>query len=213
VNARAVAMGGGAAAFVFLALPGCAAVGDYFAARVRDTVDIAPVSVAQGAGLLARVRVTNWFDFGIGRASSSRAGWRRRGPSAETRWDERVHGGLVPWLGEEGWEFGWHEETKAIPFVYSLTDYERSDGETRQAGTLFTVIPYREQASLASPRTEVGSAYDVEAEVFLGIVGIRVAISPTQLFDWFVGWFGFDPLGDDGVGRVDGGVPCESPSD
>jgi len=196
-----------------LPLASCASFGNYLAARVRDTVDVVPVSVAQGAGLLARIRVTNWFDFGIGRASSSRAGWRRRGPSAETRWDERVHGGLVPWLGEEGWEFGWHEETKAIPFLYSLTEYERSDGETRQAGTLFTVTPYREQASLASPRTEVGSAFDVEAEVFLGIVGIRVAISPTQLFDWAVGWFGFDPLGDDEVGRVDGEVPCASPSD
>jgi len=181
-----------------LALPSCAVVGDYLAARVRDTVDVAPVSIACGTGLLVRARVTSWFDFGIGKTSNSRAGWRRRVPSAETRWDERMHGGLVPWLGEEGWEFGWHEETKAIPFVYSFTDYERCDGEPRQAGTLFTVIPYREQASLASPRTEAGSAFDVEGELFLGFVGIRAAFSPTQLFDWAAGWFGFDPLGDDG---------------
>ena len=190
-----------------LALASCASVGHYFAARVRDTMDVVPFSIGEGPGLLARVRVTNWLDFGAGAASSTRAGWRRRVPSAETRWDERMQAGWVPWLGEEGLEFSWREETKAIPFIESLTEYARSDGEPRQAGTLFTVVPYREQASLASPRTEVGSAYDVEAEVHFVFIGVRAAFSPTQLFDWAVGWFGFDPLGDDGE------PICEPPSD
>jgi hypothetical protein len=186
-----------------LPLASCASFGNYLAARARDTVDVVPFSIGEGPGLLTRVRVTNWFDFGVGAASTTRAGWRRRVPSAETRWDERMQGGLVPWLGEEGLEFSWHEETKAIPFIQSLTEYARSDGEPRQAGTLFTVVPYREQASLASPRTEVGSAYDVEAEVHLVFIGVRVAFSPTQLFDWAAGWFGFDPLGDDGEPKLD----------
>ena len=207
MNARAAAIGGGAAIVVLLALPGCAAVGDYLAARVRDTVDVVPVSIACGTGLLVRARVTSRFDFGIGMASCWRAGWRRRAPSAETRSDELARGGLVPWRGEEGWEFGWHEETKAVPFIYSLTDYARPDGETRQAGTFFTVTPFRPQASVPSARTEAGSACDVEGELFLGFVGIRAAFSPTQLFDWAAGWFGFDPLGDDG------GPECDPPSD
>lgn len=190
-----------------LALPSCASVGHYFAARVRDTVDVAPVSIACGTGLLVRARVMNRFDFGIGKASCSRAGWRRRVPSAETRSDELARGGLVPWRDEKGWEFGWHEETKAVPFIYSLTDYARPDGDTRQAGTFFTVVPFRPPASVPSERTEAGSVCDIEGELFLGIIGIRAAVSPTQLFDWVAGWFCFDPLGDDEA------VPCEPPSD
>jgi hypothetical protein len=167
-------------------------------------LDVVPISAGAGLGALARARVTMYFEVGAGWASSSRVGWRRRCRSAETARDELGAGGIAPWREADGRLVRWSEESRALPVAYSLTKYARADGNTREAGSVFTVFPVREQALLADPVTEIGSAFDVEAEVFLGVAGVRVGGSVVQLCDALAGWLGFDPLGDD---EIDPGEP------
>ncbi len=40
-------------------------------------------------------------------------------------------------------------------------------------------------------------AYDVELVAYLGVIYVRAGISLGELFDFFAGWFGYDPAGDD----------------
>ena len=40
-------------------------------------------------------------------------------------------------------------------------------------------------------------AFDIEAGVFVLLAGVRVAFSPGEFVDFFLGWFGVDIAGDD----------------
>ncbi|MCZ6691919.1 MAG: hypothetical protein O7H41_20215 [Planctomycetota bacterium] len=40
-------------------------------------------------------------------------------------------------------------------------------------------------------------AFDIEAHLFLGVVGARAGFSPGEFVDFFLGWFGVDIAGDD----------------
>ena len=41
------------------------------------------------------------------------------------------------------------------------------------------------------------NGFDLEAGLFLGIIGCRVGFSPGQFADFLLGWFGLDIAGDD----------------
>ena len=43
----------------------------------------------------------------------------------------------------------------------------------------------------------VGCGSLIELDVHLFVVGTRVGVSPMEIFDWVLGWFTLDPVGDD----------------
>ena len=56
------------------------------------------------------------------------------------------------------------------------------------------------------PRSDPWHAFDLELGV-TALVGVRLGFRPGELVDFLVGWFGFDPLHDDGGG--DDGIRAE----
>ena len=67
----------------------------------------------------------------------------------------------------------------------------------------------REQAERAMLRKARVHAFDIEAGVFILIVGARVGFSPGEFLDFLLGWFGVDIAGDD-VGLEE---PSDTPTD
>lgn len=186
---------------------GCGSLGQFAADRGRDTLDMVPFSIATGAGVATRLRATNYFALGIGYVDAIRIGWRRRCASLEIHPSKLDRGGFVPKYDAPAIQgipafarFDWEERIKSLPIAYDIIETRGDEAGTRiESGTMALVIPVRTAngTNIASFQGEIGSVLDLEAEVFVGLIGIRVGLAPTQVFDWAVGWIGFDPFADD----------------
>src|SRR5262245_6103718 len=175
-------------ALLLTALAGCrTSASGYFDDRLRDTIDILPVSVASGPGFYVGARLTAFLGTGIGYAETSRAGSYRR-----PAWPEEASE-LVNFRQ-------WHEHEKGLVVLWT-----RDADPTPGAGNI-VVLPVVDEQDDFRFRffLEPGSALDVEAEVHLFYFGFRIGVSPVQLLEWLVGWFTLDPLGDDVNARFEG---------
>ena len=182
---------------------GCSApVARYGKSRALDLLDVVPVSVGAGKGLSLAVRATPFLGLGLGYADSWRAGS-----------DELRYGPI------------WWEEERGIPLYRYQRFQDYADRPTRYDGG-YLAIPrdFRQRAStlLFLPGTPDGGLFwfpvlpayvlevpwrwnimtgfellNVEAGLFLGVVGLRVGVAPLHAFDLLVGLFGFDPAEDD----------------
>lgn len=152
----------------------------YLEDRLNDTIDIVPVSFSGGEGIYVGARVTAFFGTGIGWAQTERFGWSRRTPvEGESKqeslegyvsWPEEVWGGVLAW--------------------------QRSDDPAPGAGNTAFFIPMSNTPA-PSDTLDLGSLLDVEADVHLWLIGMRIAIAPVQFADWLLGWANIDFLNDD----------------
>jgi len=171
-----------------LLAPACkTSFGGYLSDRLEDTVDIVPFSVGFGPGFYVGARATAFAGTGIGWASTHRIGWRRRSP-----WPEEAAGTLT--------FLDWHEREKGLVLAW-----DRSSDPLPGAGNFLVVLPAYDPDGTLGYRAilDAGSVFDLELEVHVGLVGIRIGVSPMQAIDWLFGWTTFDLFGDDRYGRFE----------
>lgn len=176
---------------------------NYTKARLFDALDVIPVSVAVGYGLSAQVRASPYFGLGAGWANSWRFGQgeQRFGPF----WFEKERGipvwryyRLQTYLDYEpripGGDPLWFNESKR----YRASSLVVFPGMSRDGMLWWPVLPpYFQKSPWEWPGWSNWNLLNVEASVFAGVVGVRVALSPLQWVDYMVGWFTFDPANDD----------------
>lgn len=183
---------------------GCStSIGRYGASRLLDVADLAPFSIAGGYGAAGDIRVTPYLGLGAGWANDWRVG------TGEQRW------GPVWWEKERGlpilryyrvehyrglesrWPGGdpywWKEEHRAR--ASSLIFFP---GMTREGEFWWPIFPpYFISTPWEWPEWSKWNLLNVEAGLFVGLVGARVEISPLQIFDLIGGIFTWDPANDD----------------
>ena len=111
---------------------------------------------------------------------------------------------LFSWEGPDGGEtWIWGDSEESIEMI--AEDIRINAGESyvekfrRERGP--EIRKYRTLARV--------HAFDIEAGVFVGIIGVRAGFSPGQFVDFFLGWFGVDIAGDD-VPSQAGDLPVEN---
>ncbi|MBM4149248.1 MAG: hypothetical protein FJ224_09405 [Lentisphaerae bacterium] len=169
---------------------GCASTRGYWMDRGRDAADMATVGLGSGFGAKARI-----------------------GP---------IQTGLLldlPWAGLRG---GRLYETLTLPrdgMPYEadcqvlITGFEIFGGAGRGRGKTFMAAPDRVYGPFFHNATdESGNACkyyytQMEAVAALGL-SVRLGVNPGEILDFLVGWFGFDPYGDDlNSSRTEAGDP------
>lgn len=161
---------------MFAVLGGCAQLEgqpSYLEARLNDLADAVPFSLAGGPGVLASVRMP-FFSDGIGLTKGvKRFGWPGRRTS-------RIR------IGDWGeWEFG------------GLIGAVRSSSAVGYDVVYVPFGPYRGEHSRGG--VEWPALLDVEGTAHFGLLGVRAGVSPIQVVDFVLGWFGIDLVGDDSI--------------
>ncbi len=208
-----------------LALAGCRGtnLGRYGSSRALDFMDSIPVSVGGGLGLLAEVRATPFVGLGIGYADMVRAGiddqrfgplWteKERGYPIVTYYriqayvdrEDRWSGGDANWRDEEyrGRGSSWiilpafpRDGESFVPLPGPLDKPERELWNF-DPWLPFTP-PYVQWVAYEWPLYSWVNILNVEVGVDVGVVGLRVGVSPIQLLDFVGGIFLFDFARDD----------------
>ncbi|MBI3818936.1 MAG: hypothetical protein HY286_09630 [Planctomycetes bacterium] len=169
-----------------LAFTSCkTSAGAYFQDRLNDFVDVIPVSVAAGPGLFASVRATVMVGTGIGYAEAWRAGVRLPDES-HRKYDDLARYQV------------WREEEVGLGILWFHQDTSEPDWGGMGNFLIFAFPP---GGSCGSSHFHFISALDVEAGIHLGIVGLRVGVSPGQLIDFLLGWTTLDIASDDRESR------------
>ena len=186
-----------------LVLGGNTSVGSYFQARGMDLWDTFPISFAAGYGLMLEARATPYAGVGLGYTKNWRFGLapQRWGPI----WWERSRG--IPIYEyyrymdyrdeDQRWEggdpFWWDED-----YRYRANSWVIIPGFSQQGEAFFPIIPpYYLKEPWIFPNWSLWTLFDVEASVFVGVVGVRVGVSPLQLLDFIAGLITWDPAWDD----------------
>jgi hypothetical protein len=145
--------------------------------RLQDLFDLLPISIGVGKGVYVGARLP-MLGTGLGWTGEvDRYGWATTPtrPSRAGAWHETGQLGLVFSLSRAGGDGGY--DMGYMPFG----PWDPIDG----------------RGGLLWPQT-----MDVEAEVHLGIVGVRVGFSLIQFLDFFTSMVGWDMVGDDQLGRA-----------
>jgi hypothetical protein len=156
---------------LLLALPGCAAVGDWVHDRGADAADVLRGHVMIGFGVDLMVEVTRALRLGAGYYEAECAGLHNR---ALGTWSERIEEGGVAFL------HGRFEHVSGIP---------------RVSGSYGTVPPWGAPRLLQPDETWV-DLFVVRATAFAGL-GIDLELRLGQLLDLLGGLFLWDPAHDD----------------
>lgn len=148
----------------------------YWAARLQDLLDVLPISFGAGTGVYVGARVP-MLGAGLGWTEEvDRYGWATA-PVRATRagsWRETGQLGLLFSMSRCSAEGGY--DLACVP----IGPFENQDGS---GGMLWTMWA------------------DVEAEVHLGFIGVRLGFSLMQFLDLFTSAFGWDMVGDDQPSR------------
>jgi hypothetical protein len=195
---------------------GCATtVGNYLANRARDFGECFRLEVGGGLGIGGGVRAAGVMAIGLG-------GGVHGAPGAGWRWGRPVVRGFddIPWeyldfmswsrADDAEWELylgfahvtmQWAEgckprgSSKAYALLPGVWTY---DTRARDPAWIWDAIPEREYHAGRQGWLRV-HAFDVEASLLAGIVGVTAGFSPGELLDFLLGWFGADLAGDDRV--------------
>jgi hypothetical protein len=175
-------------------LVGCSGAGRYAKARALDFYDILPISVSRGKGACVLVRASAFFT-GLGKYEGYAYGLApgRMGGS----WKVTRRGMILLFQEEESlirvndkflyrWPGG--------PDLYDL-----KSGLYRGKTVGFFVIPLPHDSFFPAWYTLL----DADADLFVGVAGIRAGFSPSQVIDFLLGLFGLDPLKDDPDGPTE----------
>ena len=179
------------------AASGCrTAIGNYFANRGKDFGDVFAVQVTGAVGVGAMARAGGIAEAGGGFGVHDKqwgAGWvygsGNLGPLGASSSGRR--GGDL-WVGILGIEY---------------PNIEQGMGRTSNRIQRFPLFPCITTNINSKWIWEMDPdplvdyylihAYDVEVVAYLGLVYVRAGISLGELFDFFAGWFGYDPANDD----------------
>lgn len=183
---------------------GCnTAVGQYGTARALDLLDVVPFSLAVGYGISAEVRMSPYLGLGAGLANNWRIGMgvQRFGPV----WYEKERGIPV-------WRYYRLQTYQGKASRISGGDPHFHDHERRYRASSLIVFPgmsregqvwwpfyppYFIKAPAEWPGWSLFELLDLEAGLFAGVVGARLALSPLQFVDFVLGVFTLDPAHDD----------------
>lgn len=143
---------------------------EYLQRRLLDFIDIASLRMGIGPGLLLHARATRFLAIGAGEI----------GPQQPWRSGFRVE---VHWVGTSRREGGvWTERRAELGF--STIYYSESEGRVLRGG-------------VDRFGSELRDDYDCGLEAYLALIGVAFDFRPIEFADFFAGWFGFDPSGDD----------------
>lgn len=194
-----------ALALALLAGPGCQAVGQYFANRARDLGECVRVQVGGGIGIGGGVHAAGIAELGLGGGVLL--------PSYGVGW---AYGdGYAFGLGSKDLRQGQADYNLYPPFSMMLAGapalhYESpewmSDSVLNRGHSCFGLLPCCfngpmlkrapfHRANLG-PKGQIHN-WDVEVSAYAGVVGVRVGVSPGEILDFLLGWFGIDIAGDD----------------
>ncbi len=150
-----------------------AAAPSYWECRVQDFLDVIPFSVGVGPGLHVGTRLPFL------------------GPALGATWEtDRFGWGMSPGAWPRAGQ--WHEHGELGLLVSSSRS---TDGR----GYDIAYVPFGPWSNQdGEGGFEWPLSLDVEASVHLGYLGVRAGVSPLQLVDFVLGWFGADLGGDDG---------------
>jgi len=165
-------------------------------------MDSIPLSAGAGLGLSAEVRATPYAGLGIGYANDWRFGTdeQRLGPV----WYEQERG--IPiwryyrhqnYLEETDRWSGGHERFR-VDRRNRAASLIVAPGMVRDGLVWFPIYPpYMITKHWEWPNWSAWDLLNVEAGVFLGVVGVRVGVSPFQLIDFILGLATIDLADDD----------------
>lgn len=185
------------AVMMLAAAAGCrTAAGNYFANRGRDLGDVFALQITGAVGVGAMVRGAGIAEAGGGFGVHDRAygvGW------------VYGQGHLGPWGASTSGRRGGDLWTGILGVEYPNIETGMGRSSHRiQRFPLFPVLTTNIDSKWLwemedDPMVTYYKvhAYDVEVAAYLGLVYVRAGISLGELFDFFAGWFGFDPAGDD----------------
>lgn len=189
---------GGALALCLACLPGCGVVGDYLLDRSGDFSQIVRVEVgwpAVGIHVDATPLASTGLDL-----------WLAGPPYGG------VAGNYQTRRPEQGSFVGYSVvifHARGLDPEPDLRDPDDLEGFSPPYSAAITHIPhlgYTFDDRPNSERLELIHWLDVEVDAALG-VGVRTRVSPGQLLDFVLGWFGLDPGGDDRVSLWSAGSP------
>ncbi|WP_419195406.1 alpha/beta fold hydrolase [Engelhardtia mirabilis] len=184
----------------------------YFGNRLDDTLDMFPSSVAVGPGLFVGARATAFAGIGLGGTSEAdrygmnalanpAGGARKPGASPLGGWEESSMGLGLLWGRAGESSYTWVGNA----FVLVPIAYRARWASARDASSLtwsmvdFELVGLADKHALRPELTDVPySPWDVEAELHLIGVGLRLGLAPIEVLDWIGGWFFLDLQGDDG---------------
>ena len=198
-------------------------VGQYGTARALDLLDIVPASVAVGYGLSAEVRMSPYLGLGAGMANNWRVGMgvERFGPL----WYEKERGipvwryyRLQSYQGEKARISGGDPNNFENNRRYRASSLVIFPGMSREGQIWWPIYPpYFIKAPAEWPGWSLFELLNLEAGVFAGVVGARLALSPLQFVDFVLGVFTLDPANDDPQTHPplwpDPGAPASFPGD
>ncbi|MCZ6691917.1 MAG: hypothetical protein O7H41_20205 [Planctomycetota bacterium] len=170
-------------------------VGNYLGNRRLDLADCITLEAGVGLGLGPELKLAGLVHVAAGGCfyGAPYAGLRYGDlvPSSESKDQLTMFIGPVAGLGLEAW---------AKPYLHSSMDAKREHG-------CYWLLPalasYRDLTHNSWIWTDPEGgwsrlhAFDIQAHLFLGKVGVRAGFSPGEFVDFFLGWFGVDIAGDD----------------
>lgn len=151
------------------------------------------MSVKGGYGVGASVRATEFFHTGLEVYSATSFGLARGrcGPV----WEEEGGAGVIM-TGEQF--------TPRLPQRWpGGPDWTDDSLFRRSSGNFFFFVPCRLMWGLPNPLVPWPAWFDVDANIFLGVGGMRVGVCPGELIDFLAGIVGLDPIGDDVDGKLE----------
>jgi hypothetical protein len=203
---------------------GCASMETYFKDRALDFVDCFKVDAGYGSGIAVYAKATELFSTGFGWGIMWKYGLKGRNighwNDIHLGWPASIFT-VAPYLDNNEeiescdafLEYGLNVVSAAfigvLPESYSKAHEKPCKSPYRQYqiinGGYFALSAIVINTDYFMPpdgkfnnyRPRPITAFDIEAGVFAGFVGVHVGVSPGQLADFLLGWFGVDIAGDD----------------
>ncbi|NQT53914.1 hypothetical protein HQ576_17795 [bacterium] len=200
---------------------GCSRVAPYAADRARDLLDCFKLEAGVGGVADIEVRATDWACTGLGAAGSFRWGFDGRRPvgfpgAADSGVTHHYGFPVMPlrsWLSLED-----YESDGAIRHLYTdlwVRDRRFFSPEYAPARVDKSIVFYAltSQPSFREPGDERRPlhAYDIHLGATL-LGSLRVGVSPGEMADFLLGWFGRDIGGDDASSRPAANGACAPPA-
>lgn len=190
---------------------GCSGLESYSRKRVSDLLDLAPISFRYGVGISASMSASpflvtglGWRDnFSIG-SGDGRWGWTWR----ESALYALIFCGESQSLDCEAATWGYSEPflfprisvlPRKGPLDHRYAVPNMMSDDFRLLGSCFVFVPAAmgPDGPVFAILPPVHSWANIQGEVFLGVIGVRVGVCVDEMFDFVLGLFGLDPIGDD----------------
>lgn len=164
----------------------------YLRARGRDATDIISLGISSGSGAGARIGATRLLAVeAMAQKDETYYGFRQR----NSHWTESSYGLLfasfrMPTVGNEPPPPRWKGFDLLTTSRRRTLHPNRPEIEDRRH-TLFILSGSYSQRAI--------DFLDVEVGISAFIAGLEISLRPGELADFFLGWFGLDLAGDDGL--------------